>query len=125
MKTDWTAHWKKTDNRSMSWRFWKWRISRAYEKLLKGIRIKDIKLIELGSGSGSNSLIISKIKKVREIVLVDSNKKALGISKRTFKGSDLKVRFLKKDVMKLKTREKFDIVHSEGLVEHFYGKERE
>ena len=34
------------------------------------------------------------------------------------------VRFLKADIFNVDLKEKFDVVHSEGLIEHFYGDNR-
>jgi len=122
MQTDWTKHWDVFN--SVSWKFWDWRISHVYKKLLKNVKMKNVKILELGSGSGINSLNLAKTFKADEITLVDFNEKALNISKDVFKDSNVKIRFLKRDVLNLNLKEKFDIVHSEGLVEHFYGKDR-
>jgi len=122
METDWTEHWNM--NNGISWNMWTWRIAYAYKKLLKNIKLNDVRILELGSGSGFNSLKLAKIFKTKEITLVDSNKKAISISKKIFENSGLKVNYLKKDVLKIDVKEKFDIVHSEGLIEHFYGKKR-
>lgn len=94
MKTNWTKHWSSIN--SLSWNMWVWRINRAYKKLLKNISLNDVEIIELGSGSGVNSLNIAKILKAKKITLVDFNKKALDISKKIFKDSDLDVNYLKK-----------------------------
>lgn len=123
MKTNWTKHWKQNyDN--FFWKTWEWRITSAYKKLLKNVKLNNVKILELGSGSGVNSLKLANVFKSKEITLVDSNKKALEISKKTFRNSNLNVNYLEKDILKLDLKEKFDIVHSEGLIEHFYGKER-
>ena len=122
METDWTEHWNM--NNGISWDMWTWRIAHAYKKLLKNIKLNDVRILELGSGSGTNSLELAKIFNVKEITLVDSNEKALEVSKKTFRNSGLNVNYLKRDVLKLNLKEKFDIVHSEGLIEHFYDKKR-
>lgn len=125
MKTDWTKHWKENYG-NFSWKIWGWIINRAYKNLLKNVNLSDPKILELGSGSGINSLTISKILKAKEITLVDFNKKALEISKKLIKDSNLglNVKYLYKNIFDLSLNEKFNIVHSEGLIEHFYGKNR-
>jgi ubiquinone/menaquinone biosynthesis C-methylase UbiE len=121
MRTNWTKYWRAYTYLE---KLWIWRITRAYKELLKNIKLKDVKILELGSGSGINSLTLAKIFNAKEITLVDSNKKAIEISKNKFKNSNLSVRFLKRDINNLNLKEGFDIVHSEGLIEHFYGKKR-
>ena len=122
MKTDWSKHWENSSKNNFLWGFWKWRIKRMYENILRGYEVSG-SVIELGCGSGSNSLILSKMFNLDSITLVDSNDKALEIAKNTFRGSRIKTNFLRKDVLKMNLRKKFDLVHSEGLVEHFYGKD--
>jgi len=122
METDWTKHWIMSNN--ILWGTWTWRIAYAYKKLLKNIKLNDVRIIELGSGSGVNSLKLAKIFKAKEITLVDSSKKAIDFSKKMFENANLNVSYLKKDILKLDLKEKFDIVHSEGLIEHFYDKKR-
>ena len=121
MKTDWVSYWK---NYSLFEKLWVCRITRAYKKLLNNVKINNVKILELGSGSGINSLIIAKKLKANKITLVDFNEKAIEISKEKFKNSSLNVKFLKRDILNLILKEKFDIIHSEGLIEHFYGNER-
>jgi 2-polyprenyl-3-methyl-5-hydroxy-6-metoxy-1,4-benzoquinol methylase len=118
METDWTKHWSMQSG--ASWNTWGWRITHAYRKLMENVRMDNASIIELGSGSGFNSLNLARMFNAREVTLVDSNEKAMSISKKTFRGSGIKVKFLKKDALKLSTKDKFDIVHSEGLIEHFY-----
>lgn len=82
------------------------------------------KILELGSGSGRLSLWLSKKLPVSEIVLVDSNEKMLRKSKRIFSQAKIPVRFIKKDVRLLNLKEKFHLVHSAGLLEHFSPEEQ-
>lgn len=124
MNTDWTEHWNRSNRNSITWNIWKWNIRKTYKDFLSGMNIKG-SAIELGCGSGLNSLILSQVSNLDKITLVDSNEKAIEIAKNTFKGSGIKTEILKKDVLKIRPKEKFDIVHSEGLAEHFYGKDRQ
>jgi cyclopropane fatty-acyl-phospholipid synthase-like methyltransferase len=75
--------------------------------------------MELGSGTGYNSYNLAKEFKVSKVTLVDSNKTALAASKKRFK--NLKVELINDDVMELKKIGKYDLVHSQGLIEHFQG----
>lgn len=56
---------------------------------MKHVNLNNPKILELGFGSGANSLAIAKILKAKDITLVDSNSHALEISKRLFKESNL------------------------------------
>jgi 2-polyprenyl-3-methyl-5-hydroxy-6-metoxy-1,4-benzoquinol methylase len=125
MVMDWTKHWEKNYG-NFFWRAWVLAIARAYKKLLKNINLNDAKILELGSGSGNNSLTIARVLKTKRVTLVDSNEKALEISRELIKNSDsdLDVSYLKRNILDLSLNERYDIVHSEGLVEHFYGKSR-
>jgi len=61
-----------------------------------------------------------------EITLVDDNATAIEISNNLYANSNSKVEvhYLNTNVLDLDLDEKFDIVHSEGLIEHFYGENR-
>jgi len=124
MKTDWEKYWERYDD--FFWRLGVWRKRAVYSHLLKNVNLSSPKILELGSGSGVNSLNIAEILGARKITLVDFQDKAIEISKKLVKESNIKphVNFLKKDVRHLNLNEKFDIVHSDGLIEHFYGEER-
>ncbi len=92
----------------------------GYKKLLNNSKLKnDIKIMELGSGTGHNSYNLTKEFKASKVTLVDSNKGALSASKKRFK--NYKIELINDDVMKLKKKGKYDLVHSQGLIEHFQG----
>jgi len=121
MKTDWNRHWELYGG--LGWKFWFRQIRRGYRKLLEGIDLRGGRIAELGSGSGMNTLELTKVFKPAEILLVDSCPAAIRISKRVLKG--FPVRFFQQDILKLRLKNRFDLVHSEGLIEHFFGKDRE
>jgi ubiquinone/menaquinone biosynthesis C-methylase UbiE len=123
MRNDWTRHWEENYKDYLGGS-WNWRITRAYKKLLKRVDLKNPKVLELGSGTGINSLTIAKGLNATEITLVDNNKKAFEISRKVFEKSDIQVKFLCKNILNLNLSQRFDIVHSEGLIEHFNGKDR-
>src|SRR3989344_1264645 len=123
MQTDWTRHWR-TMHGGLLWKFWVWRITRSYRKMLEGLNLENPSILELGSGSGSNSFYLAKLLDSKNVTLVDSNKKALRLSKELFKNSGLRLKLEAQELLKLKLKEKFDLVHSEGLIEHFYNKDR-
>lgn len=123
MKTDWEEYWGRYGD--FFWKLGVWRKKAVYKHLLKNVGLKNPKILELGSGSGTNSLTVARTLNAKEITLVDFSEKALPISKRLVEesGMGLSVKYLKKDVRRLYLKQKFDIVHSDGLIEHFYGKD--
>lgn len=127
-QTNWEKQWSEWDKfyHSPTRLLFDWILTRTFQKLLKNVNIKESKILALGSGTGNTALIIAKIIKAREIVFVDRERKAFEISQRLLRDSGLpvKARFLQQDIFKLSLEEKFAIVHSEGLIEHFYGDKR-
>jgi ubiquinone/menaquinone biosynthesis C-methylase UbiE len=84
---------------------------------------KGNKVLELGSGSGVLSSILSE--KGRKLTLVDFSEDNLDFSKTLFRKLDLKAEFIKSNVLnKFPFKNKsFDCVFSSGLLEHFNDKE--
>ncbi len=106
-----------------SWEIHHKRVFKIYKKFLRKIKIKNPKIVELGCGSGE--LTARLIKKCGgTATLIDNSKEALKLAARNFENQEIKAKFLLKDVFKYKPKEKFDIVHSEGLIEHFIGKKQ-
>ena len=121
---DWTEIWK---NRLVSLLELLLRpvIWRMYTRLLSKIDLTPAStVIELGSGTGKNSLLISKTYRNR-ITLVDNCRYILEQSKRYFKEHHIPAKFVCRDVLKLGTKQTYNLVFSEGLIEHFVGANRE
>ena len=117
IKTDWNKYSFKDSfiNRLFLKSVWD-----GYNKLLKKANLKnDIEILELGCGTGHNSYNLTKEYKECKVTLVDSNKGALAASKKRFK--ECNVELINDDVMKLEKNCKYDLVHSQGLIEHFQG----
>ncbi len=100
--------------------FWRWK---RYKIFLKKTDMKEPDVLELGSGPGINSM---KIKKEfgGSLALVDNSdsalEKAKNISKRIFGNTEAEnIEYINEDFFKLKTDKKFDLVHSQGVIEHF------
>lgn len=118
-KSSWTSSWEKVFRKILS---------EVYFSLIKDFsgELKEKKILELGSGTG---LISGKLAEFgAEVTLIDSSIEALNIAKKNFQFLKVKGNFICEDILALNKKSlenKFDIVFSEGLVEHFSGKERQ
>lgn len=105
--TDWDRYHQRV---RVSQRFL-WTIWRAYAGLLRGIGFDGpVKIIELGCGTGYHTLQMTKLYPVTKVTLVDFN---AGVIEDT-----------EKRLSCLKC-EKYDIVHSQGLLEHYTPEEQQ
>ena len=92
----------------------------AYLDLLRGIHFQEpIKIIELGCGTAYNTLQLTKLFRVDKVTLVDFNPNVLDITRKKLSGLKCKKEFLLHDLLSLDLSEKYDIVHSQGLLEHY------
>jgi len=88
--------------------------------LLRGIRFKEpIKIIELGCGTGYHTLQMTKLYPVTKVTLVDFNANVLGAVQKRLSCLNCEKEFLLRDLFALDLSEKYDIVHSQGLLEHY------
>jgi SAM-dependent methyltransferase len=80
--------------------------------------------LELGSGTGRLSYLMLK-NNAKRVTLVDSSKKAVSLSKDLFKTEPPdSYTIVDSDIFDYSTDEKYDIVFSSGVIEHFKWKER-
>jgi len=94
---------------------------KGYMKLLSNVKLKKgLKILELGSGTAFNSYKLAEEFNASKVTLVDSNKEAFVTGKSRF-GNKYNVKLVKKNVFDIKFNEKYDLVHSQGLIEHFQG----
>lgn len=114
--TDWDKYHQRV---RVSQRFL-WTIWRAYANLLYGISFDGpIKIIELGCGTGYNTLQMTRLYPVTKVTLVDFNAGVIEDTKRRLSCLKCEKEFLLRDLFSLDLDEKYDIVHSQGLLEHY------
>jgi len=95
---------------------------KAIDRLLGSLSLENKDIIELGSGTGSNSLYIAQNHRVKSVTLVDFSEKALvRVSPKIY---PCQVRKIQRDILKNPFSEDYDFAHSTGLVEHFGGRDR-
>jgi 2-polyprenyl-3-methyl-5-hydroxy-6-metoxy-1,4-benzoquinol methylase len=95
-----------------------------FKKIKNKIKIKNRNFLELGSGLGRLSYLLKK-SYAKKITLIDNSKKAINISENFFKSKKItNFKIIKKDILRYNKSEKYDVVFSSGVVEHFKGRER-
>ena len=119
--TDWDKYHKRV---RVSQRFL-WTVWRAYASLLRGFTFSHpIKIVELGCGTGYHTLQMTRLYPVSKVTLVDFNASVIEDTKQRFASLDCEKEFLLSDLFKLELDDKYDIVHSQGLLEHYTPEER-
>ncbi len=119
--TDWEQYHKRV---RVSQRFL-WTVWRAYVSLLRGFSFSHpIKIIELGCGTGYHTLKMTRLYPVSKVTLVDFNSSVIEDTKQRFADLNCHKEFLLSDLFKLELNEKYNIVHSQGLLEHYTSEER-
>ncbi len=88
-----------------------------YEHLLKDYDLKGKKVLEFGCGTGINSTIM--VARGARMVFFDSSKSALELVRKNLERLSLDAELVHGDVFDSDFNGEFDLVHSEGLVEHF------
>ena len=114
--TDWNRYHRRTRiSQNFLWTIW-----RAYSDLLREISFPEpIKIIELGCGTGYHTLQMTKLFPVDKVTLVDFNPNVLNAAQKRLSGLNCEKEFLLRDLFALDLTEKYDIVHSQGLLEHY------
>jgi cyclopropane fatty-acyl-phospholipid synthase-like methyltransferase len=119
--TDWDQYHRRV---RVSQRFL-WTVWQAYASLLRGFSFsKPIKIVELGCGTGYHTMQMTKLYPVAKVTLVDFNASVIEDTERRFAALECEKEFLLRDLFKLKLDEKYHIVHSQGLLEHYTPDER-
>ncbi len=118
---DWSEFWgaQFSPLKIFFWKLYEAYRLRTYIRLLKKIDLERKTIIELGGGSGYLLGLISLRKKAIPQV-IDNSKEAYEFYKKS--GAKLGIKYLKKDMFR--HAGKYDVVMSDGLIEHFHKKER-
>ena len=110
--THWEKHWKWKEKQELTF---------INEKLIQQILslygdIKDIKILEVGAGTGRDSIYLAKLG--ADVTCLDYSSASLKLIKEKSMGVNIKLIETTVEEMPFKD-ESFDIVFSQGLVEHF------
>ena len=102
-----------------------WTVWRAYASLLDGFSFsKPIKIVELGCGTGYHTLQMTRLYPATKVTLVDANASVIRDTERRMSFLECEKEFLLRDLFSLDLEERYDIVHSQGLLEHYTPQEQ-
>lgn len=94
------------------------------EHLLSSVDLKGKTVLELGSGTGRLSYLALK-HGASKVALVDSSEKAIALSSRLFSSEKPEsYEIHKANILDFSATDKFDVVISSGVIEHFKGRDR-
>src|SRR3989344_5675352 len=94
----------------------------AFDSLLNPLSLQNLDILELGSGTGNNSLYLAKKNSARSVTLVDFSE--LALQKAREEDFPCKITKIQQDLLSFSVKEQYGFVHSTGLIEHFTGQER-
>jgi len=115
------TNWDKYHQRVQVSQRFLWTIWRAYDGLMHDISFnRPIKIVELGCGTGYHTLQMTKLYPVTKVTLVDFNADVIEDTERRMAGLRCEKEFLLRDLFDLELGEKYDIVHSQGLLEKLH-----
>ncbi len=94
-----------------------------YENLLPGYDFKGKKVLEFGCGTGINTTIMAL--RGAKVTFVDYSKQALELVKMNTERLGIDAEIVHQDIFDFSETNKYDLVHSEGVVEHFLHPKRQ
>jgi len=119
--TDWDKYHRRV---RISQRFL-WLVWQAYANLLKGFSFNGpIKIAELGCGTGYHTMQMTKIYPTKKVTLIDANQSVIADTEKRMASLKCEKEFVLADLFNFDHKEKYDIVHSQGLLEHYTPKEQ-
>jgi 2-polyprenyl-3-methyl-5-hydroxy-6-metoxy-1,4-benzoquinol methylase len=94
-----------------------------YELLLGRYDFRGRRVLEIGCGTGINTTLMAR--RGARVTFLDFSRDALDIVRRNAEKAGVDGEFVLGDVFDIDFESEFDIVHSEGVVEHFRGPQRQ
>lgn len=119
---DWDFFWKRVKKHPLFLNFLYFIHLKKYKKILKKINLKAPDVLEIGAGTGAAAIHIQDIYG-GSVTLVDNNEIAYEMHKKLFHNRTESIKYLKEDFTKIAWRPEYNLVMSDGLLEHFSKKE--
>lgn len=119
MKEVWSDIWNSVQGIRFQESTYMWR----FYTLLLGTDFKGKHVLEIGCGTGHNTAVMAA--KGAQVTFFDQSQAALDLAKKTMDAWGLEGEYIHGDAFDYTFKKKYDIVHSEGVVEHFLGKQRQ
>lgn len=116
----WSDIWKSVEDARFQGETYRWFF---YKALLGDYDFRGKRVLEVGCGTGINSVLMAK--EGAHVTLLDSSKEALRIAKKLLDKYSLDGELVCRDAFYHGFEGEFDLVHSEGVVEHFKGEFRQ
>lgn len=119
MTSVWDSIWERYGddikvNETYLWKF--------YESLLEKFDFKNKSVVELGCGTGFNSIIMAM--KGAHVTFLDQSRQALNFVKKNLDKLSLDAEFVQKNIFDFNGGD-FDLCHSEGVIEHYLDGKRQ
>ncbi len=90
-----------------------------WEKLTSKVNVEGKQILELGSGSGIFCYLAMK-EKAKSVTLLDNSAEAMKVARSLFDNNE-NVTFVEDNIFDFRPENKYDIVMSNGVIEHFKG----
>lgn len=103
------------DKESYMWKY--------YKLLLEKTDLKGKRILEIGAGTGTNSIMMAKAG--ADVTCVDNSRESLKLIRKGMERAGVKCNLIFEDAFDLDFEDEFDIVTSEGVVEHFLNRRRQ
>ena len=122
---DWARNWERTSALPGVWQakaLWRRWFRPTVNSFLHGLDLTGQRLIELGAGTGDTSLHLIEDQGLARATLIDFSPVAADHIRRRIRGAP--VTLIQADLLSLDLSDRFELVHSSMLVEHFFGPQR-
>lgn len=116
----WSEIWESVEDAHFEGETYRWFF---YRRLLGNYNFRNKKVLEIGCGTGINSILMAKAG--AKVTFLDNSQEALNIVKKLLDRFSLEGELVCENAFHHTFDGEFDLVHSEGVIEHFKGEYRQ
>lgn len=117
---NWTELWSGMEKVGFNKESYMWQF---YKILLGNYDFKGKRVLEIGCGTGMNSIIMASMG--AKVTFLDKTKEALNLVRGNLNGFESECELVQGDIFDYNFEKGYDIVHDEGVAEHFLGEKRQ